>query len=429
MKSYTTRRADIFSNKYSLREDKNEHNRAIKTDREAERSQYQEARTTNYSNYPKYRQDIERTIGQSSAYDRKDNSAENKQNSSRDNTTDQGFRRSIDSREDNEKTIHQTHYANFNDDFKFHISDSDSVRNNQDERFNCDERTSDTNATESTRDAKRDENGNRRDSERQEFKRAEITQYTGNERQYHNDIESKAVTRANRNEERQLSINYQEREISNENIRSIKHSAAKTEIKNGLRDLPKCKLDERKNDRFGDRTFKNLLPKDERNNLRFGREVKHDNDRLRPVQRLSERERGQLEDVYRRIKEVVTRITETVRSSFSRSGGKDSAEQSINATNRDIEATKQSIITTEQAIDHANARKGDSESAIEHTNGNIERSDISINRTIGYIEQADDSLNRTKRDIEKADNTLQKLIDNSEKRSKHDRSSGFDRFF
>jgi len=440
LESYTARRAELFSSKYSLRDDKNEHNRAFKTDREAERNQHQETRSVDNSNDTEHRQNIERTTRQSIEHNRTSNTAEDRQNSNRDSTTDQEFRRKVDSRDNHEKAIHKTDFANSHDAFKLDISDSNSFRNNQDQSTRNSERTSDTSATESERNASRDNHSNQSSTEQQRTSRVETIQHKSRQKQHNNIFEQSANSRSSRTERQELSINNKEREIKNENIRSVQHdrTITQTKVKNGLRKLPVCKLDERKNDRLTDGKFEGILSKNERNNLRFSREIKHDNDRLRSVQRLSERAnsttREQLENVYNRIKELADRITTAVRASLSR----DRTKQAISDSKQRISDAKQQVNSAKSAIDSNSKQSREVNRIIDDASYRINRTSENINNTDSVIDRAnrnayvlrliaEDNMRRAK-DNERSNSrfNVEKMTEAYKNRSKSDQEDDFD---
>jgi len=390
LSDFTEKRRNDFTKKYSTSQrETNEYIREVTSDRQTTTTELEKSRARDVEFTQEHKT---RTRQQQESFctaNRIDNQEANARSSRSGSIANTDIRRESNRTANLEKiTTATADSVDYNNDLRM-LSDTDQLRNYQ-------RKIDENRATEFSRSAQ-DLSRNSTAKESAQIKNIEWRKwYLSDNRQ---------EGRQNLHEpSRQL--NYADREIGDlkneQNFNSINQFRNQTALRNELRILPVCGLDERtiESNRqnyksTGDSSVESVLLEDERSDLQFTREKHDDNDRLRSVSRLSVFERNttareRIEDVFNRIKELVKQLKSAIERSFAR--------------DREIAETRQATERTEQTIADFTSKIDESNRGFVEVERELTATKQSISTTERDIDTTKQSINTTERDIERADN-------------------------
>lgn len=417
LSDFTAKRRNDFTKKYSTTQGtQNEHIRDVTNDQKRERPVLDRFRagdvkiTQEHTTRTRRSQQSFQTRDRSNdhetkARNRNDDQETNTRSNRSDSITDTSIRRESNSTANLEKiTTATADSVDYNNDLRM-LSSTNQLRSDQ-------RKINENRATELSRSTK-DLSRNLATREHEQIKNIE---------QRERDLSIDRQERWQNFQESRRRLNYADREIGDlkneQNFNSINQFRNQTALRNELRILPVCGLDERtiESNRqnyksTSDSSVESVLLEDERSDLQFTREKHDDNDRLRSVSRLSVFERNttareQIEDVFNRIKELVKQLKSAIERSFAR--------------DREIAETRQATERTEQTIADFTSKIDESSREVIEIERSIGTAKQDIDRTKRNIDTTEQSISTTKRNIERTDNdcsATERYINESEQKT------------
>jgi len=406
LSDFTEKRRNDFTKKYSTSQrETNEYIREVTSDRQTTTTELEKSRTRDVEFTQEHKT---RTRQQQESFctaNRIDNQEANARSNRSDSITDTSIRRESNSTANLEKITTATSFNfDYNNDLRM-FSSTNQLRSDQ--RKNNENRATELGRSEQYLS--------------RNFAIQKLKQIRDDERR-NRDLSSIRSQTWQNLQKQSRQPNYADREIGDlkneQNFNSINQFRNQTALRNELRILSECRLDERtiESNRqnyksTSDSSVESVLLEDERSDLQFTRDKHDDNDRLRSVSRLSVFERNttareQIEDVFNRIKELVKQLKSAIERSFAR--------------DREIAETRQATERTEQTIADFTSKIDESSREVIQIERSIGTTKQDIDRTKRNIDTTEQSISTTKRNIERTDNdynATERYINESEQKT------------